>query len=111
MADYEVSRFEHAITTRIHNKLKDVDSWADFVDDDNTLAVALHSLSEGYEVTHVRAHGDKRHDAVVKREILERDLLPEYYILGAIDDRLRVLSMWQASGIFTFNVNQTGADF
>ena len=54
MADYEVSRFEHAITTRIHNKLKDVDSWAEFVDDDNTLAVALHSLSEGYDVTHVR---------------------------------------------------------
>ena len=60
---------------------------------------------------YMRAHGDKRHDAVVKREILERDLLPRYYILGAIDDRLRVLSMWQASGIFTFNVNQTGADF
>ena len=62
-------------------------------------------------VLYMRAHGDKRHDAVVKREILERDLLPRYYILGAIDDRLRVLSMWQASGIFTFNVNQTGADF
>ena len=62
-------------------------------------------------VLYMRAHGDKRHDAVVKREILERDLLPEYYILGAIDDRLRVLSMWRASGIFTFDVNQTGADF
>ena len=47
MAVYEVSRFEHAITTRIHNKLKDVDSWAEFADDDNILEVALHSLSEG----------------------------------------------------------------
>ena len=54
MADYEVSRFERAITTRIHNKLKDVDSWAEFADDDNILDVALYSLSKGYEVTHVR---------------------------------------------------------
>ena len=50
MADYEVSRFEHAITTRIHNKLNDVDSWAEFYNDDRDIEVFLDALNKGHEV-------------------------------------------------------------
>ena len=50
MADYEVSRFEHAITTRIHNKLKDVDTWVEFYNDDRDIEVFLDALNKGHEV-------------------------------------------------------------
>ena len=60
---------------------------------------------------YMRKHGDDRHDAVVKREILERDLIPQYHVLGVVDDRLRVLDFWRASGVFTFSVNQREEDF
>ena len=50
MADYEVSRFEHAITARIHNKLKDRDTWAEFYNDDRDIEVFLDALNKGYEV-------------------------------------------------------------
>ena len=63
-----------------------------------------------YDALYMRRSGDDRHDAVIKREILD-EIVKTRYVLGVFDDRLRVLSMWQASGIFTFNVNQTGADF
>lgn len=60
---------------------------------------------------YMRGHGDDRHDAVVKREILERELIPRYHVLGVVDDRLRVLDFWRASGVFTFSVNQREEDF
>ena len=63
-----------------------------------------------YDALYMRRSGDDRHDAVIKREILD-EIVKTRYVLGVFDDRLRVLSMWRASGIFTFNVNQTGADF
>ena len=65
----------------------------------------------GYHIElHMRKTDDDRHDAVIKREILEK-LSKTYYVIGAIDDRKRVIDMWRASGIHTFDVNQTREDF
>ena len=60
---------------------------------------------------YMRKDGDMRHDAVVKSEILDTLIEEGYYIVGAIDDRQRVLSMWRARGIFTFDVSQGGGKF
>ena len=59
---------------------------------------------------YMRAAGDTRPDAIVKREILET-LVRNYYVQGVVDDRERVLDMWRASGIYTFDVGQGKAKF
>lgn len=46
-----------------------------------------------------RADGDYRADDVVKEEILDRDILPSYRVVFALDDRARVVQMWRKRGI------------
>lgn len=46
----------------------------------------------------MRKADDNRNDAIVKREILE-ELVKEYYIVAALDDRDRVVKMLRESGI------------
>lgn len=59
----------------------------------------------------MRKTGDNRNDAIVKKEIYERDVLPNYNVIAVFDDRLRVLRMWFELGIFTFNVNQQNKEY
>ena len=59
----------------------------------------------------MRADGDDRHDAQVKYDILRRDILPRFHVLGVFDDRYRVVSMWQSAGIKTFDVGMNRSDF
>jgi hypothetical protein len=46
----------------------------------------------------MRADGDQRRDDVVKEEILERDILPRFRVLGVVDDRQQVVDMWRRRG-------------
>lgn len=46
----------------------------------------------------MRKTGDTRSDTIVKREILD-ELIKEYYIEFALDDRDRVVKQWRESGI------------
>ena len=59
----------------------------------------------------MRADGDDRHDAQVKYDILRRDILPRFHVLGVFDDRARVVQMWQSAGLRTFDVGQGVSDF
>jgi predicted kinase len=59
-----------------------------------------------FEKLIMRKAGDFRNDAIVKKEILDTDILPFYSPLFAIDDRKRVKEMWVANNIFVFDVNQ-----
>ena len=36
---------------------------------------------------------------IVKKEILDRDILPRWDVLFAIDDRQQVVDMWRANGV------------
>lgn len=54
---------------------------------------------------HMRKDEDDRNDAIVKREILE-ELIKEYYIVAALDDRNRVVKMWRESGIKCLQVQE-----
>jgi predicted kinase len=49
----------------------------------------------------IRGTRDGRKDAIVKREILFRDVAPKYQVVGAIDDRPCVVRLWLSLGIKT----------
>lgn len=59
----------------------------------------------------MRKSGDKRKDSIVKKEIYENYILPNYNIVGVFDDRLQVCRMLYEEGIFCFNVNQGLKEF
>lgn len=57
-----------------------------------------------YDALFTRADGDFRADDVVKEEILDRDILPAFTPIFAMDDRDRVVAMWRRRGIPCFQV-------
>jgi hypothetical protein len=52
-----------------------------------------------FDAIFTRADGDYRADDVVKEEILDRDILPHFSPIFALDDRDRVVAMWRRRGI------------
>lgn len=59
----------------------------------------------------MRKTGDFRKDSVIKLELFDNKIRPNYNILGVFDDRLQVCKMWYEQGIFCFNVNQGLKEF
>ena len=47
----------------------------------------------------MRPDGDYRADDVLKEEILDRDILPVWNPMMALDDRDRVVAMWRRRGV------------
>lgn len=52
----------------------------------------------------MRPAGDTRNDAVVKNELFEEYVAPNWHVRFALDDRNRVVDMWRAKGIKTLQV-------
>jgi hypothetical protein len=59
----------------------------------------------------MRDGGDFRRDAVVKEEILLRDILPRFDVRFAVDDRAEVVQVWRSHGIPVMEVTDPGLDF
>jgi predicted kinase len=57
-----------------------------------------------YLALHLRALGDQRRDAIVKREIYEREIRDRYRVVGVFDDRMQVVKMWRSLGLTVFQV-------
>ncbi len=55
---------------------------------------------------YMRPEGDSRPDTEVKAEIYHEFIEPHYKVAGVIDDRKKVLRMWQDLGLYTFDVSQ-----
>jgi len=55
---------------------------------------------------HMRITGDNRNDAVIKAEIFRDQISPRFNVLGAFDDRDRVVKMWRWLGICCFQVQE-----
>lgn len=53
----------------------------------------------------MRPTGDQRRDEIVKKEIYETYIKPEYEILFVLDDRDRVVKMWRDLGLNCWQVN------
>jgi predicted kinase len=54
----------------------------------------------------MRKTGDKRDDAIVKRELFDEHIRNKYNVRFVIDDRKRVKRMWNRLGVFVLDVNQ-----
>jgi hypothetical protein len=61
-------------------------------------------LGAPFEGPHMRDDGDGRQDAVIKREIYEREIAPRYDVLCALDDRDQTVRMWRALGLTCLQV-------
>ena len=57
-----------------------------------------------YKALYMRKSGDKRDDAIVKEEIYKEFIEPEYCVLGVIDDRNKVVRMWEKLGVKVMKV-------
>ncbi len=59
----------------------------------------------------MRKYGDSRKDSIIKKEIYDNFIIPNYNILGVFDDRMQVCRMLYDNGIFCFNCNQGLIEF
>jgi hypothetical protein len=57
-----------------------------------------------HDALHMRATGDTRNDAVVKRELYETHVRGRYNVVLVIDDRQRVVDMWRSLGFQCWQV-------
>jgi predicted kinase len=57
-----------------------------------------------YEALFMRAEGDSRKDAIVKREIFDNEIRDRWKVVGVFDDRQQVVRMWRALGLTVFQV-------
>ena len=57
-----------------------------------------------YQGLFMRAAGDSRKDAIVKREIFDTEIRDRWRITGVFDDRQQVVRMWRALGLTVFQV-------
>jgi predicted kinase len=57
-----------------------------------------------YEGLFMRADGDSRRDADVKRELFDDEIRDRWRIMGVFDDRRHVVRMWRSLGLTVFHV-------
>jgi uncharacterized HAD superfamily protein len=58
----------------------------------------------------MRRKSDYRDDTIVKQEIYDNHIAPQHKVILVIDDRLKVVKMWQRNGLKVLNVGD-GTDF
>lgn len=58
-----------------------------------------------YTSLHMRPEGDQRKDAVIKREIFDREVEGKYNVLFVFDDRDQCVDLWRELGLTCFQVN------
>lgn len=69
-----------------------------------TTALWLRRHGIHYRALHMRAAGDNRKDAVVKRELFDQHIRGNYNVIGVLDDRQQVVDMWRSLGLTCLQV-------
>ena len=64
-----------------------------------------------YDGLWTRTDGDNRQDWIVKQELFDTHIAPNYNVLGVFDDRLQVARMWHLKGVPLFRVGDPEAVF
>lgn len=64
--------------------------------------LARHGIA--YDELHMRPAGDSRRDAIVKREIFDREIRPRFRVQFVLDDRDQVVEMWRGLGLTCLQV-------
>jgi len=57
-----------------------------------------------YENLYMRKSGDNRKDSIVKKEIYEEFIKPNYKVKFVLDDRNQVVEMWRSLGLTVLQV-------
>jgi uncharacterized HAD superfamily protein len=52
-----------------------------------------------FDEIYMRKDKDNRDDRIVKKEIYEKFIKPDYDVLFVLDDRAKVVAMWRAEGL------------
>lgn len=72
----------------------------------DTIEWLAREVAVPYLALHMRAKGDGRSDAEVKREIFDREIRDHYTVVGVFDDREQVVRMWRSLGLTVFQVDE-----
>jgi len=81
------------VSGREHRYMKQTEEW-------------LKKQNIPYDYLYMRSTGDNRKDAIVKQEIYERHIKPNYNVWFVIDDRKQVVEMWRDKlGLTVFQVD------
>lgn len=64
-----------------------------------------------YDGLWTRADDDGRPDWIIKQELFDTFIAPNYDVCGVFDDRLSVRRMWWAKGVPLFSIGDPDADF
>nr|DAD80402.1 MAG TPA: hypothetical protein [Siphoviridae sp. ctYh54] len=62
-------------------------------------------LLNGKEI-YMRTDGDYRQDIVIKKELYDKYVAPNYRIIAAFDDKPTVVELWRNLGITTYHVGE-----
>lgn len=57
-----------------------------------------------YDALHMRAHGDRRADYLVKAELFDAHVRDRWNVVGVLDDRDQVVRMWRSIGLTCLQV-------
>jgi predicted kinase len=71
--------------------------------DQSVTWIGRHFVSCRYDI-YMRPTGDTRPDFIVKRELFEKHVLPNYYVEFILDDRQQVVDEWRRMGLTCFQV-------
>lgn len=63
-----------------------------------------HSILPYRQHIYMRPAGDNRPDEVVKRELYEKEIHPQYKVWYVLDDRNKVVKMWREIGLVCLQV-------
>jgi predicted kinase len=64
-----------------------------------------------FDYLFMRAEGDMRQDAIIKKEIYDENIRDKFNILFVLDDRPQVCRMWHALGLTLLKVGDPDLDF
>ena len=63
-----------------------------------------HHLPFAFVGPYMRPAGDSRNDAVLKREVYDREIKPKFHVVCVLDDRDQVVRMWRSLGLTCLQV-------
>lgn len=76
------------------------------------IKINLPWLKESEFSLHLRSHGDRRADYIVKKEMFENYVRNKYFVTCILDDRPQVIrECWHKLGLFVFNCQQGFKEF
>lgn len=64
-----------------------------------------------YDHLFMRAEGDSRNDAIIKKEIYDANIKDKWNVRCVLDDRLKVARLWHSLGLLLLRVGDPDADF